>query len=482
MNNTDDLVEALWNACNPFRGELDASEYLRHILALLFIKFISGLEAAHDLGTNKNWPKAWSLLKKPHGCDWSSLQLLTDGEHISFRLDDCIARLEQANPGTLKGVFQNVQFQRLTSAPVRHTILNSVVTKLSHIDLHPMYLEPTRLGEALERFIELLQDRSVRTAEEFFVPSTIADLLAHLLAPQPGQTILDPACGSGLLLSRLSKYGDKNKKVAGQDWRSSAWSTCKINLLLSGVVNTNIHLRDPLRDPLRDDSGQLLKADIVVSNPPFGLRDWSGEELWGTRPELFRRGVSPRGRADSAFISHMLEVARPMTGRVGVIVSLGILFRQDERELRRSFIEDNVLQAVVSLPPKLFHKTNIPVAVLLFDKSKRHDEVVFIDASHEFDVVGRLHQFPATAIEQVVQAARSNASVPGFSYRATPEEIRSKDFELSVPLYVRKLVENDSAAESTEALHQRIQELESELSEVRAEIDQELEKLGFNFG
>ncbi|GAM72616.1 type I restriction-modification system [Vibrio sp. JCM 19236] len=229
-------------------------------------------------------------------------------------------------------------------------------------------LRPTRvgsldvIGNAYEYLIKHFAAGSGKSAGEFYTPPEVSDLLSILLEPQQGDSICDPACGSGSLLMKCGKQvqnnyaGSKQYALFGQEAIGSTWSLAKMNMFLHGEDNHRIEWGDTIRNPkLQDKEGGLMHFDVVTANPPFSLDKWGFEDASNDHFGRFRRGIPPKTKGDYAFISHMIETLKPQTGRMGVVVPHGVLFRaSSEGKIRKQLIDENLLDTVIGLPEKLF--------------------------------------------------------------------------------------------------------------------------------
>jgi len=471
------LEEIAREASDILQGKLTATEGIRHIIALFLLKLLSDL-ASERLNTDEHAAhvrSGWAAFGIPRQYSWAALQA-SRRKDIAQLLDDALQAAERSNK-ILTGAFDTIGFKQIFGASESQlAILRHLLDTISTADLRPSsFLDDRDLGSFFEFLANLLVERAPRDSPEFSAPPDLGRLIASLLAPEAHESIFDPACGSGgLLASLIREAGAKHGAVIGQDWRTSSLSLCRMNLLFHGVTSAHIELADPLRSPIIAESGRLLQADVVISNPPFGLRH--GDDIWNSRPDLLRHGINPRSRTDYAFVAHMIEVARDGKGRVGVIVPLGALFRKEEREARRNFIEANLLSCVIALPAGLFSSTKISVAILFFDKGKESSNVLFIDASRSFEQVGRVNRIPEGERNRIIQTFRSSLVVPGFSHVATLEEIQANDFQLNLPLYVRE--EISLHVRSPKEIQREIAETQAELAEVQGEIDSILGSLG----
>jgi len=265
-----------------------------------------------------------------------------------------------------------------------------------------------------------------------------------LLEPQEGDSICDPACGSGSLLMKCGKQVQKNnngsKKYAlyGQEAIGSTWALAKMNMFLHSEDNHRIEWGDTIRNPkLLDNNGGLLHFDVVTANPPFSLDKWGFEDAENDHFGRFHRAVPPKTKGDYAFISHMIETLKPETGRMGVVVPHGVLFRgSSEGTIRQKLIEENLLDAVIGLPSNLFFGTGIPAAILIFKKQKIDNNVLFIDASREYKSGKNQNQLTEENIQKIVDTYRNGENVEKYAYLASLEEIRENDYNLNIPRYV----------------------------------------------
>ncbi|PKG63455.1 type I restriction endonuclease subunit M, partial [Psychrobacter sp. Choline-02u-13] len=226
------------------------------------------------------------------------------------------------------------------------------------------------------------------------------------------------------------------------------------------------------------DGKHLLQFDVVTANPPFSLDKWGHEDASSDPYGRFHRGVPPKTKGDYAFISHMIETLKPSTGRMGVVVPHGVLFRaSSEGKIRQQLIEENLLDTVIGLPEKLFFGTGIPAAILLFKKNKTDDTVLFIDASNEFKSGKNQNQLTEDNIAKVIETYRSRESVDKYAYLASFDEIKENDFNLNIPRYVDTFEEEaeiDLDAVRTERL-----ELKAELESLESEMAGFLKELGY---
>lgn len=352
-------------------------------------------------------------------------------------------------------------------------------------------LKPSRvgtldvIGNAYEYLIKNFAASGGQKAGEFYTPPEVSDLIAELLDPQPGDTICDPACGSGSLLMKcgrkiVSGHDSRNYALFGQEAIGSTWSLAKMNMFLHGEDNHKIEWGDTIRNPkLLDKNGDLMLFDIVTANPPFSLDKWGHDEAENDKFGRFRRGVPPKTKGDYAFISHMIETLKPGTGRMGVVVPHGVLFRgSSEGKIRQKLIDENLLDAVIGLPEKLFYGTGIPAAILIFKKQKVDDKVLFIDASREFKAGKNQNQLSEENIKKIVKTYRDGDNVEKYAYLASLKEIQDNDYNLNIPRYVDTFEEEEEI--DLLAVRAEREQLKAELAKLETEMAGYLKELGYD--
>jgi len=519
-----DINDAVWKACDTFRGSIDPSVYKDYVLTMLFLKYLSDV---HD-------DKMEAYLKKYNGDmerakrsmqherfivpEQSHFKFLYNhrneaniGELINIALTD----LEEANRDKLysedgAGIFQNIDFNssKLGEAKDKNTRLKNLLLDFNKdaLDLRPSHLDGVDIiGGAYMFLIENFASDAGKKAGEFFTPKEVSTLIAKLTKSKPGSRICDPTCGSASLLIKAGEeVGSDNFSLHGQEANGSTWALAVMNMFLHGFDNATIRWGDTIRNPKLKEGDQLMKFDTVVANPPFSLDKWGKvEDKEGDKttisydPETdkynrFWRGVPPRSKGDWAFISHMIETTYEGRGKVGVVVPHGVLFRgASEGKIRQKTIEQNLLEAVVGLPANLFFGTGIPAAILIFNKArslsgvegKGGQNVLFIDSSKHYESAKNQNKLRAADIEHIVNTYRDFTAgnlQPGvveekFSYVATFEEIQENDFNLNIPRYVDTFEEEPEV--DIAAVQQEIEQLEGELKAVQEEMEKYLKEL-----
>ncbi|MDN6311112.1 MAG: type I restriction-modification system subunit M [Psychroflexus sp.] len=533
-----DINKTVWNACDTFRGAIDPSQYKDYILTMLFVKYISDVNKEKKQGYAEKYDGDKARIKRamqaerfiiPENSTFDYLYDNRNETNIGSLIDVALADLEEANRAKLtsesgSGVFRNISFNssNLGSEKEKNGRLKDLLGNFSELDLMPSHLaNKDAIGDAYEFLISNFASDAGKKAGEFFTPSEVSLLLAKLTKGEAGAKIYDPTCGSGsLLIKAAQQVGSRNARIErsrnvalyGQENNGSTWALAVMNMFLHGFDNASIRWGDTIRNPLHlESSTSLEKFDVVVANPPFSLKKWGKEEADDDVFNRFWRGVPPVSRGDWAFVTHMLESAKAETGKVGVVVPHGVLFRgSSEGKIREQLIKENLLEAVIGLPSNLFFGTGIPASILVFNKKRTSSppvlagaealeapgstrrvegqystDVLFVDASEHYQSGTNQNVLRKEDIDKVVQTYRDfgagkhqNGVVEvKYSYVATYEEIEENDFNLNIPRYVDTFEEEEPV--DMPAVKQDINTLESELKEVQKEMKKYLEKLDF---
>ncbi len=490
---TQDVINSvLWRACDTFRGTVDSSLYKDYILTMLFVKFLSDYykekkeELKKRFGDKEDRIKKMLELEKfvlDDTCTFEYLYENRNADNLGDLINKVLEKIEEDNKEKLEGVFRNIDFNSdiiLGNTKERNAMLKHLLEDFNdpRLDLRPSKLAGNDvIGDAYEYMIAHFASDAGKKGGEFFTPSQVSKLLAKLVKPKSKVRIYDPTCGSGSLLIKVAKeVPSNNYRIYGQEKNGQTHSLCRMNMFLHNIDDAIIWRGDTIRNPQNIENDELMKFDIVVANPPFSLDKWGYEEAKNDKYGRFNYGLPPKSKGDYAFVQHMLASANE-NGVVGVILPHGVLFRgASEGKIRKQFIEDNLLDAVIGLPEGLFYGTGIPACILIFKKNKKTDDVIFIDASRDFEKDKNQNKLRDEDIEKIVDTYHNRKEIEKYSHIATLEEIRENDYNLNIPRYVDTF--EDEEPVNLEEVKKEIEKVEGELLEVKKEMERYLKELG----
>ena len=520
-----DINNAAWAACDTFRGVVDPAQYKDYILVMLFLKYISDVWQDHYEEYRKQYGDDDVRIRRklererfvlPHvklieknektgeevvldefTATYNSLYERKSAANIGELINIVLDHIEESNKNKLEGVFRNIDFNSeasLGKTKDRNRRLKQLLEDFSkpQLDMRPSRVSEDVIGNTYIYLIERFASDSGKKAGEFFTPLKVTELVAKLAGPKPGDRICDPACGSGGLLIQAaqevasgadSTQEKRNFALFGQESNGSTWALCRMNMFLHSFDSARVEWCDTLNSPLLVENDRLMKFNCVVANPPFSLDKWGAENADNDQYNRFWRGVPPKSKGDWAFISHMAETAIEKQGRVAVVVPHGVLFRgAAEGRIRQKMIEENLLDAVIGLPGNLFPTTNIPVAILVFDRSREKGgsreeckNVFFIDASREFVSGKNQNTLSEDHLNKIMDTYTARSEVEKYAHVAEFEEIKENDFNLNIPRYVDTFEEEEEI--DIDAVQIEIDDLEKELAEVRVKMAEKLEHI-----
>jgi type I restriction enzyme M protein len=493
--NQDEINNVAWRACDTFRGTIDPAQYKDYILVMLFLKYLSDVwkdkreEFEKEFKGDKE-RVARRLARErfvlPDGCDYYSLYARRNEPNIGELINVALEAIEDANKAKLEGVFRNIDFNseaNLGQTKERNKRLKDLLEDFAgeEMDLRPSRVgKEDIIGNTYQYLIGRFASDAGKKGGEFYTPGEVSELLAKLLAPKKGNRICDWTCGSGSLLIQVgNEVGSDDFSLYGQEMNGSTWALCRMNMFLHHKDSARIEWGDTLSNPKLIEKDALMKFDVQAANMPFSLDKWGAENAEADKYHRFHRGVPPKSKGDYAFLCHMIETAVEGSGRVGAITPHGVLFRGGaEGRIRKALIEENLVEAVIGLPEKLFFGTGIPAVILIFNKGKKTKDVLFIDASREFLEGTNQNKLGAEHIAKIVATYKAFKTVDKYAYRATPEEIAENDFNLNIPRYVDTFEPEKEV--DLKAVQTEIADLEKQLVGVRGQMAGYLKELGIN--
>lgn len=492
----DELNKLLWSAADSARGIVDGGVFKDYILAFLFYKYISDIkrteiEKLKSRYGDDNERIALKLKNArfilPEGTSFYDIYAHQNADNIGEMLNIALRKIEEAND-ELHDIF-TVDFNNqaiLGQTSQRNKMIRDMLNDFNKVDLSQV--DGDLLGNAYMYMIERFGSDAGKKAGEFYTPKAIAALLARLAMAKAGDRICDPTCGSGGLLllagEEVEKQGSRDYSLYGQEKTGATYNLARMNMFLHHKDSARLEWGDTLNNPLLKDGDRLMQFDVIVANPPFSLDKWGEKQLENDVYGRFERGMPPASKGDYAFISHMIATAKEKSGRVAVIVPHGVLFRGSaEGRIRKALIQENLLDAVIGLPAGLFQTTSIPVAILIFDKSREsgganetRKDILFIDASKEYVAGKNQNSLSAEQSDKIFNTYKNRVEIEKYSHLATLNKIEDNDYNLNIPRYVDTFEEE--AEIDLVAVKADIAKLESELTDVQKKMDAYLAELG----
>ena len=366
-------------------------------------------------------------------------------KRLPENLSNALIKIAELNP-ELKGVIDKFSFLGFTTQEHRVKLMQ-LVELFNQYNFGNKYVSSDIVGDAYEHILYRFAPTQAKEGE-VYTPREVIRLLVKILDPKPGESVYDPACGSGgmLIISYKyvrEKYGKAERLLLyGQEYNSDIYGLCKLNLIAHGITDAFIEFGDSLLYPRFTEGGRLKQFDVVIANVPWN-QDGYGEETL-KKAEFKERFFEypPNNTADWAWVQHMLASAKD-NGRVGLVVDNGCLFRGGiERAIRSRIVEKDWIECVILTPEKLFYNTGAPGAIIIFNKNKsqeRRNKILFINASNEYiphPSVRRLNSLSEENINKIVEAYRKFTDVVGFCRVVDKVEIKENEYNLNVTLYV----------------------------------------------
>ena len=450
----DELERRLWDSANALRGPVDPADFKTYVFPMLFWKWISDnydwerARAVADYGDDVD-PEVEADFHKfdlPAGTHWRDVTTKT--ANLGAQINKALGQIEQANPDSLAGMFGDAAWGNKERLP--ETALVNLVNAFNGMKLDPDEVSHDLLGQGYEYLLKKFADESGKKAGEFFTPRQIVRLLIRILDPQAGESVYDPASGSGgMLVETINTVRDhggdtRTLRLYGQEVNLTTSAIARMNLFLHDIEDFRIVRGDTLRSPgLRQADGHISTFDVVVANPPFSLQNW-GAETWAADTRSFC-GVPPAKNADFAWVQHMIASMDKKTGRVGVVMPHGVLFRGGaEARIRQCLIEQDQLEAVIGLPGNLFYSTSIPACLLIFRSAKakeRRKHVLFVDGSARFEKNRNQNNLADGDVQAILDAYTTGDDPDGdggVQVRLVPfTEIESNGFDLNIGRYLK---------------------------------------------
>lgn len=445
-----ELESYLWGAATLLRGLVDASDYKQYIFPLLFFKRLSdvwdedyGQALAETEDANYATATANDRFTIPDGAHWKDVR--TAPKDVGRALLNAFQAIETANPKRLQGVFGNAPWTDKAQMP--DATLKNLIEHFSKHTLSLANVPEDELGNGYEYLIKQFADDSGHTAQEFYTNRTLVHLMAQMLEPRSGETIYDPTAGTGGMLisclAEVKRRGGDTRTIGlyGQELITITAAIARMNLVLHGVSDFHIAAGNTLHTPAFVEGDRLRTFDVVLANPPYSIKKWN-RSAWESDPwDRNFLGTPPQGRADYAFFQHILRSMDPKTGRCAILYPHGVLFRNEEAEMRRKLVESDLVECVLGLGPGLFYNSPMEACVVVCRSTKRKatkGKILFIDAVTEIAQERNSKYLSDSHQERMLTAYQTFEDDPGFAAVVSVEHVLATGGSLSIPLYVKK--------------------------------------------
>ncbi len=526
MSDLQSISSKLWAMANELRGNMDAAEYKNYILAFMFYRYLSEhqehyLITKNVLDVEEGKTVNQLYLEQASGEDlpeylqdisaslgyaiapldtWASLIHKIDNSMIIpsdyqaiFDNFNNNASLNKEAVQDFRGVFNDVNLgdSRLgSSTNERAKSLNRIVKLVDSIE-YKSDDGADILGAIYEYLIGQFAASAGKKGGEFYTPHEVSEILSRIVTLGKERSdeffsVYDPAMGSGSILLTVGKNLPEGQpiKYHGQELNTTTYNLARMNLMMHGVLFSNMTLSNA--DTLESDWPDGLDEkgidhprsfDAVVANPPYSAH-WDNSETKLKDPRFQEYGkLAPRTKADYAFVLHSLYHLKD-EGTMAIVLPHGVLFRgAAEGVIRKAIIDKNYLDAVIGLPANIFYGTGIPTTILVFKKKNRPDRnVLFIDASREFEKAKNQNRLTGENIDKIVETYRNRKDVDKYAHLATIEEIRENEYNLNIPRYVDTFEEEEEI--DLDEVRRLLEQDEREIAELESKIAQTLKILG----
>lgn len=451
------LESYLWGAAVLLRGQIDASGYKEYIFPLMFFKRVSDVydeqynRYLEESDGDEDYARSQEYdIIVPEGAHWNDVRKVT--ENVGQALVDAFRQIEEANPpkeingrmvGGLTGIFGDKSgWTNKNKMPDR-----IILSLIEHFSTQTLSLEncpADEMGLGYEYLIGQFANDAGHTAQEFYTNRTVVTLMAEILQPKPDESIYDPTCGSGgMLIKSLTYLKDHGKEwrgvqVYGQEVNNLTAAIARMNLYLHGIVDFSIANADTLKEPAFTRGDRLQQFDVVLANPPYSIKNWDRAAFQHDAYGRNILGTPPQGRADYAFFQHILASMDKQTGRCAILFPHGVLFRDEEKEMRQKLVEMDKIECIIGMGANLFFNSPMEASIVICRSQKadaRKGKILFINAIKEVMRKNGESYLEDAHIEKIVSAYNNDEDVPFFSKWVRNENIQ--DASLNIVQYVQ---------------------------------------------
>lgn len=446
----EELESYLWGSAVLLRTNIDAGEYKQYIFPLLFFKRLCDVYDEECDQILKEYDGDESALEFeenhkfviPKGAHWNDVRNTT--ENVGEAIVKAFHSIESANADQLTGIFGEGAWTNKNRLPDR--LLKELIEHFSTKTLSLANCPEDELGQGYEYLIKKFADDSGHTAQEFYTNRTVVHLMTEMLKPQPGESIYDPTCGSaGMLISAVSYLQQqdlewRNVSLYGQEINSLTSAIARMNLFLHGIQDFHIVNDDTLERPAFIENGKLKTFDICLANPPYSIKQWNRDAFEKDQYGRNFLGTPPQGRADYAFFQHIIKSLKKDTGRCAILFPHGVLFRNEERDMREKLVKGDYVECVIGLAANLFYNSPMEACIVICRMTKPKDHVgkiLFVNAVNEVTRKNAQSYLEDQHIKKIAEAYEKYEEIENFSKVVTVREISENDYSLSISLYVK---------------------------------------------
>lgn len=501
IKSIDDIAPKLWEAANKLRGSLSAEEYMHVVIGVLSLKYISdrfdvalsklnkdGFTIEEFQNSPEDFYYQYNAFLMDEESTWKHIMNYANNDKVGQVMDIAFTKLEEKNP-MLEGIFD----KNYNREAIDQNRLGDVVKVFSDSDFSES--EEDIIGRIYEYFLgKFFKDRGQKSGE-FYTPTSIVQLMVHILKPASG-TIYDPACGTAGILVQSKRYIESinasvdNITVYGQEFVNVTWKLAKLNLILNGFPLKDIDGHNVLgntnADTFTNDQHKDLKFDFVMANPPFNVKEWWKESL--ALDSRWKWGVPPKGNANYAWISHMVSKLNE-NGKAAIVLANGSLSSNGKEELaiRKQLLEDNLLDAIIELPDKLFYTTGIPACIWVFNKNKKGDNVLMVSSKGlQGEMINKtLREISESEINNIAylyekHLKSENISIDGIAKSVSLDNIKENDYSVVPGRYVghkEQVVDKKAIKEEVITLTNELNLLLNEFNNLLPELNEAIEKI-----
>ena len=447
------LFNHLYQACNILYGHIGHEDFKQYIIPLLFLQRVSDVYDEETQAAEEQYgddvtlfePEELHTFVIPDGCEWDDVRKTT--ENVGQAIVDAMMGIEHANPDTMAGLYSAFDDASWTDkGKLTDADLKDLLEHMSSVKKGNKDYSADVMGDAYEFLIKKFADLSKKNAGEFYTPRSIVKLMVMLLAPKAGETVYDPACGTGgMLIEAIRQMHNEQAaygRIFGQEKNLSTSAIARMNLFLHGAKEFKILREDTLLHPQFLQGGTIRRFDCVLANPPFGLKGWGAEafsaDQWGRNIW----GCPPDSNADFAWLQHMVCSMKKETGRCAVVMPQGVLFHGGkEGEIRKQLIESDKLEAVITLVGGVFYGAGVSACILFMNNNKpaKHiGKICMIDASAIYTAQRAQNIMTEEDISRVYKLWTDYKDVIDYCAVVDLDMIRQKDYTLSVNTYIEK--------------------------------------------